>query len=349
MFTFLPRPSILLPRQFSPVRFSLLFPKRILSCAVGSTTYSIAYGYNANHDITSLTDARGKVWTFEYFSDDSIKTETDPLSHSTTYGYFNGSTLITDARGSASKFYKADGIGTTRALTSASGMTTDTLSTDAFGNTVSSTGTSPSPFGFVGGAGYQSDSDTGLMLLGHRYYDPSTGRFLSRDPAMAGYNWYTYCNNDPVNTIDTTGLDGVQVPPAPPNANLRKNVGEAKLRYDNEMVAIKVTGDDSGLLLADLLWFKDHVRAGGDWDYKQQGGQYENYGNFNYGAVGAALGIPDEVLLRMAGYAQYSDQTSNPKWGNPLGGPPYGDDPKDQHWIKEGIRYYREVIMKGKK
>ena len=121
--------------------------------------------------------------------------------------------MISEVRGSASKFYKADGLGTTRALTSTSGTTTDTLSTDAFGNTVASSGTSPSPFGFVGGVGYQSDSDTGLMLLGHRYYDPSTGRFLSRDPIQDGYNWYTYCNNDPVNAIDPEGLETIPPPP----------------------------------------------------------------------------------------------------------------------------------------
>lgn len=45
------------------------------------------------------------------------------------------------------------------------------------------------------------------MLLGHRYYDASVGRFLSRDPIHAGDNWYAYCNNDPVNSTDSNGLD----------------------------------------------------------------------------------------------------------------------------------------------
>ena len=27
------------------------------------------------------------------------------------------------------------------------------------------------PFGFAGGYGYQEDADSGLKLLGHRYYD----------------------------------------------------------------------------------------------------------------------------------------------------------------------------------
>ncbi len=57
-----------------------------------------------------------------------------------------------------------------------------------------------------GAAGYQSDSATGLQLLGHRYYDPSIGRFLSSDPAQAGTNWYAYCDNNPLIHSDRTGL-----------------------------------------------------------------------------------------------------------------------------------------------
>ena len=109
------------------------------------------------------------------------------------------------ARGGTSKFYHADGHGSTGALTSSTGATTDTLTTDAFGMTVTGSGTTPTPFGYAGQGGYQSDGDTGLMLLGHRYYDNSTGRFLSRDPIRAGDNWYVYCGNDPVNHDDPTG------------------------------------------------------------------------------------------------------------------------------------------------
>ena len=72
--------------------------------------------------------------------------------------------------------------------------------------TVSRTGTTPTPFGFVGGAQYQTDADSGLMLLGHRYYDASIGRFISSDPIQAGTNWYAYCTNNPLRGIDPTGL-----------------------------------------------------------------------------------------------------------------------------------------------
>ena len=87
--------------------------------------------------------------------------------------------------------------------------------TDAFGMTVTGTGSTPTPFGFVGQGGYQSDADTGLMLCGHRYYDDSTERFLNRDPVRAGYNWNVYCRDNPVNASDPTGNDETTPPIAP--------------------------------------------------------------------------------------------------------------------------------------
>lgn len=77
---------------------------------------------------------------------------------------------------------------------------------DAFGNLTASTGTWNGPFGYGGGYGYQEDG-TGLKLLGHRLYDSSTGRFLTRDPIKAGRNWYAYCENDPIGAVDPEGLD----------------------------------------------------------------------------------------------------------------------------------------------
>lgn len=74
---------------------------------------------------------------------------------------------------------------------------------------MASSGSTATPFGFVGGQGYHGDSDSGLMLVGARYYDRCTGHFISRDPSGfngADVNLYRYCGNDPTNQTDPTGL-----------------------------------------------------------------------------------------------------------------------------------------------
>jgi type VI secretion system secreted protein VgrG len=99
-------------------------------------------------------------------------------------------------------------------------------------------------------------------------------------------------------------------------------------------------------------WFRDQVKKTGPWDYKQLGSQYEDFGNFHYGATGAAYGFSEDFLLRMVGRGQIQDGTSDPSWGEApssdltaylgLGTAPFGDDPKDQFWIKQGILYYQQ-------
>ena len=52
------------------------------------------------------------------------------------------------------------------------------------------------------------DDETGLGYWGYRYYDPITGRWLSRDPIgeRGGENIYGFIQNDPVDVIDNLGL-----------------------------------------------------------------------------------------------------------------------------------------------
>ena len=47
-----------------------------------------------------------------------------------------------------------------------------------------------------------------------RYLDPTSGRFLTEDPAKDGLNWFSYCNGNPVKFTDPWGLayiDGIWV------------------------------------------------------------------------------------------------------------------------------------------
>ncbi|WP_224348968.1 RHS repeat-associated core domain-containing protein [Streptomyces sp. A13(2022)] len=47
---------------------------------------------------------------------------------------------------------------------------------------------------------------TGLYKMGHRYYDPSLGRFTQPDPSGQEKNSYLYAAGDPINSSDSTGL-----------------------------------------------------------------------------------------------------------------------------------------------
>lgn len=76
---------------------------------------------------------------------------------------------------------------------------------DAYGNVVQSSGTWQGAFGYAGNSGYQEDGN-GLKLLGHRYYDSDTGRFMTGDPAGDGSNWYIYAGNNPITRADAFGL-----------------------------------------------------------------------------------------------------------------------------------------------
>jgi RHS repeat-associated protein len=102
---------------------------------------------------------------------------------------------------------------------------------DAFGVLTETTGSNPTPFGFVGSPQYQADSDSGLILLGERYYDPSIGRFVSSDPIHDGGNWYAYCDNNPVSANDPLGLQSTKWKGPPLRNQLPNSTGDGKEKW----------------------------------------------------------------------------------------------------------------------
>ena len=55
------------------------------------------------------------------------------------------------------------------------------------------------------GKEWQPTGDLDVLDYGARHYDPLLGRWFNPDPAMQFLNPYTFCGNDPVNSIDTDG------------------------------------------------------------------------------------------------------------------------------------------------
>jgi len=105
-------------------------------------------------------------------------------------------------------FYGLDGMGSVRVLTDATGAVTDTYDYDAWGNAVNTTGATSNLFLY---RGEQYDSDLGLYYLRARYFNPLSGRFLTRDPKAghikvpATLHKYFYAGADPVNLDDPSG------------------------------------------------------------------------------------------------------------------------------------------------
>jgi RHS repeat-associated protein len=76
---------------------------------------------------------------------------------------------------------------------------------DSFGNLVATSGSIVNNFRYTG---REFDTETNLYYYRVRYYDPTTGRFLSGDPLgfFQGVNFYAYANNSPISLFDPWGL-----------------------------------------------------------------------------------------------------------------------------------------------
>jgi RHS repeat-associated protein len=116
-------------------------------------------------------------------------------------------------------FYGYDGFGSVRTLTDSTGTVTDTYDYDAWGNTTNTVGSTTNAYLY---RGEQLDPDLGLYYLRARYFNPVTGRFLTRDPYEpcgcstcgcscgrdpSALHKYMYGAANPVNRIDPSGRD----------------------------------------------------------------------------------------------------------------------------------------------
>jgi RHS repeat-associated protein len=102
-------------------------------------------------------------------------------------------------------FYTSDHLGSVREVVASNGTTVGSrLSYDLWGNLTES-GSVLSDYTYTG---HYYDRPTELSLAEYRGYDPSLGRWLSKDPLglKGGSNLYRYVNNNPINLTDPLGL-----------------------------------------------------------------------------------------------------------------------------------------------
>jgi RHS repeat-associated protein len=107
------------------------------------------------------------------------------------------------ASGGTITYLHHDQQGSTRLLTGSTGTVTGKCTYGAYG-TPTCEGTTTTPLGYD--AQY-TNTDTGLIYLRARYYDPATAQFLSNDPqVMETRAPYAYATDNPLSIGDPTGL-----------------------------------------------------------------------------------------------------------------------------------------------
>ena len=126
------------------------------------------------------------------------------------YTVVNGQ-IVSENRGGVKRDYVPDPLGSTVALLDNTQTITDTFNYWPYGDEVSRTGTSATPFHFVGTLGYYKDSASinVKQYVSFHHLDAAKCRWLTEDPI--GYwggdvNLYRYVRNRAVSKTDPSGL-----------------------------------------------------------------------------------------------------------------------------------------------
>ena len=100
------------------------------------------------------------------------------------------------------QYYHKDHLGSSTVVTNPSGQLVKLINYAPYGTKLVTQGTAEVKYGFTD----KEEDATGLNYFEARYYDPELGRFISVDPDCEGYNWFTYCANNPIIYVDPRGL-----------------------------------------------------------------------------------------------------------------------------------------------
>lgn len=187
------------PPTGSPTTLSYNQARQLTSYA--STTY----GYNGDGlRMTKTTGSNTETFTWDQNAPTpQLLTDTNST---TTEDYIydpNGLPLEQISGSGTVTWYHHDAQGSTRTLTNSSGVPIGTATYTSYGATQATTGTT-TPLGYTGA---YTDAESGLIYLINRYYDPTTGQFLSMDPLVdITQSAYGYVEDNPLNAIDPNGL-----------------------------------------------------------------------------------------------------------------------------------------------
>jgi len=193
------------------------------------------YQYDAMDRLVGLADADGPTWIHGYDGDGLrvTSTMTDPGGASSEraftwavtgpvplllsdgehdYLYGVGTTPLAQRSAAGDTAYlHGDLIGSIRSVTGENGEVLAESDYGPYGAALTTNHSEAVPqvtrFGFAG----EYADESGLIYLRARYYDPTTGQFLTRDPLESTTkNAYGYTGGNPLQFVDPLGLDWLE-------------------------------------------------------------------------------------------------------------------------------------------
>jgi RHS repeat-associated protein len=124
-----------------------------------------------------------------------------------THTYLYGNGRIAQYTETTPEYFLGDALGSARQLVDASGNVVLAKEYGPYGEVLDSTGSGSSSYGYTG----EWTDSTGLVYLRARYYDPTVGRFMTRDTwggdknVPMSYNGWLYGDGNPIRKTDPTG------------------------------------------------------------------------------------------------------------------------------------------------
>ena len=175
---------------------------------VQTTTNGVIAAYTYDPFGRRLSKTVNGVTTYFGYSDEGLVAEYDAAgAEIRSYGYELGSDFgqrpLWMKVGTAYYFYVFDHLGTPLRLIDSSGATVWGASYDSLGAATVLVSTVENNLRLPG---QYFDAESGLHYNWNRYYDPMTGRYISRDPIGAEFNAFLYAQNNPLTKFDPDGL-----------------------------------------------------------------------------------------------------------------------------------------------
>lgn len=171
----------------------------------GTSTVDATYTFDGDDLRTTKTVDGGPTLEFVYDIASGLPQILGDGDHWYVHGPVGPLAQI-DATTDDTEWLHVDQLGSVRATSDDDGDLVGSVTFEPYGTPLAVDG-ALSSFGF---AGQYTDTESGLIWMRARFYDPATGQFISVDPlADSTFQPYAYADNNPVLFTDPTGLFSV--------------------------------------------------------------------------------------------------------------------------------------------